>query len=696
MFTRDMKPFEFEYRMIGADGRVVWLKDMVSVIVENDRPVILRGLMVDVTARKAAEMERARLAAVLETTTDFVGMSDTQGRTLFVNPAGCRMLGLELNEALGKRFDEFHPEWAAELILREGLPAALKHGVWQGETALRTRTGRIIPVSQVIIAKSGPSGVVEFLSTIIRDVSDRRAIEEALRLSEDRYRRLVELAPEAIVLFDLETGRFSEANPAAERLFGLTREELLQVGPVELSVPVQPDGRPSEVAAREYIQQAIDGEIAHFEWMHCNRDGKPVPCEIRLLRFTSSRGMQIRASISDITLRKEAEHERQMFERRLQDSQKLESLGVLAGGIAHDFNNLLTGILGNASLASAEIGKEGLAADCLAEIEKAARRAGELCQQMLAYSGRGRFEVKRLDLSALVEDAASLLRHSVSKSAILSFNLVPGLPAVAADQTQLRQVLMNLVINASDAIGEANGSIKVSTGTMDADDEYLRGTSPAQDLPAGRYAYLEVEDSGSGMSPETLSRIFDPFFTTKFTGRGLGLAAVLGILRGHGGALKVDTAVGQGTTFRLLLPVAGGRASRPTPDPATAPRWRGEGTVLLVDDEEIVRTTTRRVLERFGFEVVVAADGREALARLTERKGDFDMTLLDLTMPELNGEQALRLMLDQWPDLKVLVMSGYSEYEVADRLDNGGASGFIQKPFSAGDLRNKLRELLGQ
>ncbi len=694
--SRDKKALEFEYRMIAADGRVVWLKDMVSVLLENGKPAVLRGLMVDITGRKAAEMERARLAAVLETTTDFVGMSDTAGKTLFLNPAGCRMMGIELNEAIGKRFEEFHPEWATELIRREGLPAALKHGVWQGETALRTRTGRIIPVSQVIIAKSGPTGVVEFLSTIIRDLSDRQAIEEALRLSEERYRRLVELAPDAIVLFDLDSGRFSEVNPAAERLFGLSREELLTVGPVELSVPVQPDGRSSDVAAQEYIQQAIDGEIAHFEWMHCNRAGQPVPCEIRLLRFAAPRGVQIRASITDITQRKAVEQERQMLERRLQDSQKLESLGVLAGGIAHDFNNLLTGILGNASLAFAEIGKDGLAADCLAEIEKASRRAGELCQQMLAYSGRGRFEVKRLDLSALVEDAASLLRHSVSKSAILSFNLTAGLPAVAADPTQLRQVLMNLVINASDAIGEANGSIKVSTGVMNADDDYLRRTQPAQALPAGPYAYLEVEDSGAGMSPETLSRIFDPFFTTKFTGRGLGLAAVLGILRGHGGALKVDTVLGEGTTFRLLLPVAAGRAARPTPDPGSAPRWRGEGTVLLVDDEEIVRTTTRRVLERFGFEVVVAADGREALDRLAERKGGFDMTLLDLTMPELNGEQALRLMRSQWPELKVLVMSGYSEHEVADRLDNGGASGFIQKPFSAGDLRNKLRELLGQ
>jgi PAS domain S-box-containing protein len=606
------------------------------------------------------------------------------------------MLGLPADEVLDAKISDLHPAWAMDLIRETAIPGAIKHGAWQGETALVNRAGREIPVSQVIIASTTPGGEVEFLSTIIRDLSDRQTIEEELRLSEERYRRLVEHAPEAIVLFEVETGFFSEVNPVAERLFGLSREELMKVGPVEMSAPVQPDGRKSREAARGYIEQAIAGAIPVFEWVHRNKAGQDIPCEVRLLRFSSLRGIQLRASISDISARKQVEAERQMFERRLQDTQKLESLGVLAGGIAHDFNNLLTGILGNASLAFAEIGKDGLAAECLAEIEKASRRAGELCQQMLAYSGRGRFEVRELDLTALVEDAASLLRHSISKSAILTFDLARNLSAVAADPTQLRQVLMNLVINASDAIGEGNGTIRVTTGSMHADDDFLRGTYPARDLPAGQYIFLEVTDSGAGMTPETLARIFDPFFTTKFTGRGLGLAAVLGILRGHGGALKVDTAPGMGSTFRLLLPVVSGRVGRITPAPIATPKWRGEGTVLLVDDEEIVRNTTRRVLEKFGFEVVLAANGREALARLDERQGGFALTLLDLTMPELSGEQALRLMRARWPGLKVLVMSGYSEHEVADRLDNGGSSGFIQKPFSAGDLRNKLRELLGE
>jgi PAS domain S-box-containing protein len=692
---RDKQDHQFEYRMIAADGRVVWLKDMVSVSLEEE-PLLLRGLMVDITARKIAEMERGRLAAIVESTSDFVGVADAQGRVLFVNRAGRRMLGLSPDQVIESSIGDFHAPWATERVRREGVPTAIAAGVWQGETALLSRSGREIPVSQVILASKTPSGEVEFISTIMRDLSERQSIEEALRLSEERYRQLVEHAPEAIVLLDVDTGRFSEVNPVAEQLFGLSREQLLQVGPIELSPPMQPDGRSSAEAGESYIHQAIAGGAPVFEWIHRHASGRDVPCEIRLIRFDSPRGVQLRASIADISARKHAETERQLFERRLQETQKLESLGVLAGGIAHDFNNLLTGILGNASLAFAEIGKEGLAAECLAEIEKAGRRAGELCQQMLAYSGRGRFEVKQLDLSALVEDAASLLRHSISKTAILGFDLARNLPAVSADPTQLRQVLMNLVINASDAIGEENGSIRVVTGTVQADQEYLSETIPSRDLPSGQYVFLEVSDTGAGMTPETLARIFDPFFTTKFTGRGLGLAAVLGILRGHGGALKVDTVLGEGSSFRLLLPIVSGRVGRITPAPIAATRWRGEGTVLLVDDEEIVRNTTRRVLEKFGFEVVVAANGRAALARLDERHGNFAVTLLDLTMPELSGEQALRLMRDRWPGLKVLVMSGYSEHEVADRLDHGGASGFIQKPFTAGDLRIKLRELLGQ
>ena len=388
------------------------------------------------------------------------------------------------------------------------------------------------------------------------------------------------------------------------------------------------------------------------------------------------------------------ERQREMMERKLLETQKLESLGVLAGGVAHDFNNLLTGILGNAGLMRLELPEHSPVQEMLVDIENSALRAADLCKQMLAYAGKGRFVVQRLDLSALVHDSARLLQLSISKGAVLSFDLVANLPRIQADATQLRQIVMNLVINASEAIGERSGRIVVTTGLMTADRAYLTETYLSPDLPEGDYVFIEVSDNGAGMSAETRARIFDPFFTTKFTGRGLGLAAVLGIVRGHRGALKVYTEPGRGTSFKLLLPCVDGLAENTGVAAGHAPRWTGEGTVLIVDDEETVRTVASRMLKAHGFEVVLAADGREALARFREQAGRFRLVLLDLTMPHLNGEETFRELRQIQPDARVLLMSGFNEQEAINRFTGKGLAGFVQKPFTPESLLAKLQAVL--
>lgn len=389
-----------------------------------------------------------------------------------------------------------------------------------------------------------------------------------------------------------------------------------------------------------------------------------------------------------------AEQQRAQMERKLLETQKLESLGVLAGGVAHDFNNLLTGILGNAGLMRLELPEHSPVQEMLADIEHSALRAADLCKQMLAYAGKGRFVVQRLDLSALVEDTARLLQLSVSKKAVLSFDLTADLPRIQADATQLRQIVMNLVINASEAIGEQSGRIVVTTGLMTADRAYLTETYLSPDLPEGDYVFLEVSDNGMGMSAATRARIFDPFFTTKFTGRGLGLAAVLGIVRGHRGALKVYTEPGRGTSFKLLLPCVDGPAENADAAAGRQPRWTGEGTILVVDDEETVRTVASRMLKAHGYQVVLAADGREALARFRERAGEFRLVLLDLTMPHMNGEETFREMRHLQPDARVLLMSGFNEQEAVNRFTGKGLAGFLQKPFTPESLLSKLQEVL--
>ena len=396
----------------------------------------------------------------------------------------------------------------------------------------------------------------------------------------------------------------------------------------------------------------------------------------------------------DLTSRSQAESERQELERKLLDMQKLESLGVLAGGIAHDFNNLLTAILGNAQLARIQLQPASPVRQHLLEIERTSVQAADLCKQMLAYSGQGRIEVRLLDFNRVIRDMSQLLRVSVAKKAQLSFNLAHNLPKVRGDVSQIRQVLMNLVINASEAITSSEGSIWVSTGVVHRAKELFRGLTVTGKPEERDYVFIEIADTGCGMSAETQARIFDPFFTTKFTGRGLGLAAVLGIVKGHGGTLELESHEGEGTTFTLLFPCA-----EAVPEPlihedemAPNPHWSGEGLVLVVDDEESVRTLATRMLEAFEFRVVTAVDGRDGVEKFSENADAITIVLLDVTMPVMGGLEVLERIRSIRRDVPVLFMSGYMREGQLHNLDK--ATDFLQKPFKMEELQEKLRVLL--
>jgi two-component system, cell cycle sensor histidine kinase and response regulator CckA len=405
----------------------------------------------------------------------------------------------------------------------------------------------------------------------------------------------------------------------------------------------------------------------------------------------------------DITDALEAEAERLSLERQVQHAQKLESLGVLAGGIAHDFNNLLTSILGNANLALEDLDPSSPSRAELREIDKATRRAADLCGQMLAYSGRGSFVLEPIHLGQLVQEMAHLLQASISKRAALRCDLPQELPLFEGDATQIRQVVMNLITNASEAVGEQGGQIVLSTGYMSCDRAYLdaasRGVGTASDPPLaeGTYVYLEVTDSGCGMDSVTLSKLFDPFFTTKFTGRGLGMSAVQGIMRGHKAALSVSSEPGEGTHFQLLFPSTrdGALATQPRPQPPPKTEWRGSGTILLVDDDEAIRWVSGRMLERAGFNVLTACDGLEGVEVFVERADDIDCVLLDLTMPRMDGGEALENMRRHRPDVTVIVCSGYQKNDAIGRFGGNMPAAFLQKPYDFAALVARLEEVLG-
>ena len=421
--------------------------------------------------------------------------------------------------------------------------------------------------------------------------------------------------------------------------------------------------------------------------------------ERRVAERTAELETANKALQAEIIERELAEEERRKVQVKLLHAQKLESLGVLSGGIAHDFNNLLVGILGNAGLALQELPADSPAQQTMKDIETAALRAAELTRQLLAYAGKGQFVVGPVNLSQLVEEMGNLLATAVAKNARLDFQFPDRLHTIEADATQLRQVVMNLITNASEAIGTASGTIIVRTGVMDVDRGYLAETQLGVGLPAGRYAYVEVQDDGHGMHPATQARIFDPFFTTKFTGRGLGLAAVLGIVRAHRGAIRVTSAPGRGTTIRILLPCGDGdpvELARRSSDPGSAALDTLTGTVLVVDDEETVRNVARRILVANGFSVRLAGGGVEAMKVVRDDPGAIDAVLLDMTMPDMSGVVTLQELLRIKPGLRIVLSSGYAQEDAAPLVDAPGATGFIQKPYRPADLVATIRSALAR
>lgn len=573
---------------------------------------------------------------------------------------------------------------AVDQGLREGLPFDL-------ELQMLTALGKCIWVRAIGIPEHEEGRTVRLFGSF-QNITHRRQAQEALRLSEEQIRRVVHSSPDCLLELDLSR-RIVSVNPRGlEMLERANPEAVLGQDWVELW--------PAEM--KKHLETGLEavtrGQDARFQVFGPVGRKSLRWWDMQLTAIRDPRGRldRILVSARDISELKQAEADREEFQRNLLQTQKLESLGVLAGGIAHDFNNLLTGILGNAELIRLSLPTASPAAEFLRQIEKSAERAADLCRQMLAYAGKGRFLVEPIDLSAVVAETVQLLQLSVvSKKANMSMFLTQGLSPILGDATQIRQVLMNLVINASEALGEAEGQIRISTGQMHVDRTLLTRAQAGSQLLEGEYVFLEVTDTGCGMDEATLARIFEPFFTTKFTGRGLGLSAVLGIVRAHKGILQVQSTPGGGSTFRLYFP--------PTSRPIVLPRlshlgevgWRGRGIVLVVDDEDPVRRIAVEMTHSFGFDTLEARDGREAIEVL-QRRPEIRVMLLDLTMPRLDGEQTLKELGSLLGDVRVILMSGYSKRELSERFAGLGLAGFLQKPFTRDQIGKKLREALGE
>jgi PAS domain S-box-containing protein len=546
-------------------------------------------------------------------------------------------------------------------------------------------------------------GVMEFLATETRSVDDdllkmaeslghqigefveRTSAQQRVAEREESYRVLTETVTDGILTVDA-SHRILFANAAAGRIFGYSPEELAGL---DLSLLMPDSQRARHQAA---MAQYLETGQRHMAWDSFrttgrHRAGYDIPIELSLGEYRRQDQRLFVAILRDIT-------DRTRMDEALRQTTKLESLGILAGGIAHDFNNLLTGVMGNISLALDTIPDSNPAKPNLQDAVEATERAAILTRQLLAYAGKGRFLIQPTDISGLVREISSLVRRSIPSHVALRLDLADSLPKVEADVAQLQQLLMNLVINGAEAIPEGRqGTVLVITRLQHMDAEQIASLGVSEIVP-GDYVAINVHDNGVGMDEATLSRIFDPFFTTKFTGRGLGLAAAGGIVRGHKGGLKVFSSPGQGTTFRVLLPAAATARDSVQAPAAARDGLGGRGMILLVDDEPIVRRVATSALTRYGYTVVSSDNGREGVERFRELHTRLKLVILDMTMPVMSGEEALDRLREIDPEIPVILSSGYSEMEATRRFAGRELAGFLQKPYTAAQLAAKVQSVL--
>ncbi len=505
-----------------------------------------------------------------------------------------------------------------------------------------------------------------------------------LRQSENQFRTLIQFAPDAILLLDLEEDKFIDANPLACALFKRSKADILSMDPMNL---YPDDDRETQRQSRHEIFDTLSEEGQFIgERTFVTANGREFPAEVRVVALPGQKQLA-RTSIIDITNRKQRE-------ASMLQSQKLESLGVMAGGIAHDFNNLLLAMLGQSQIAQRKLGPDNSATKNIVKIEKAAQRASELTRQMMAYAGRGQTaERSAININALIAENTDLLRATIPNTITIHTDLKRGLPIVFGERGQIQQVIMNMMINGSEAIGTGNGDLWVSTSVYTLDDAELQAWQGiTTDIKPGQYVRLAFRDNGSGMTPETKMRIFDPFFTTKNTGHGLGLAAVLGIIRSHGGSIRLDSELGIGTMFQILFPIDLRKQNRGSAETPTADLDALAGkTILVIDDDESVLETISETLRSYEMNVHQALSGTDGIALFRDNQNAIDLTLVDVSMPGISGVETMRQLHKIQAQAKVILSSGYNQLDadkVAELEDNVT---FLQKPYRT----EQLLDLIG-
>lgn len=630
--------------------------------------------------------DEEQYAALLESANDIIYTHDLAGNFLTVNPAVEPLLGYSVAEVLTMNIADVLPQEQLQVARQKMVQKVEGATTTVYELEVRAKDGRCVPfeISSRILMRDGQP--VAILG-IARDVRQRVEAVEALRASERRNKAILGAIPDTLVRIgpdNIIKGARWQIRPwtrvRPEQVIG---QSVMRV--IEMYDKSQRDTMYAFSEKLDAVRQSGEAQAVTFDF---DNGSERRNFEARILPAGEG---EVLAIFRDVT-------EEKREEAALQETQKLESIGVLAGGIAHDFNNLLTGILAQSSLAQARLPEGHPAHASLQKAVGAARRAADLTRQLLAYAGKGQFEIKAIDINCLVEENSGLFATMMPGTAVLTLDLAGDLAAVEMDEGQLQQVVMNLVINAAEAVREKGGEVRVTTGhRMLAPDTSGEGWIGNERPAPGPYVSLRVEDDGAGIDPDKVHRIFDPFYSTKAGGRGLGLAATLGIVRTAGGGVKVESVPGQGAAFEIYLPAA--TAVVPEARPAAPAPGTLQGGVLIIDDEEPVREAVHDILESVGMRVWAAPDGRAGLEAYQVHQAEIDLVLVDMQMPEMDGEATFWALHHFDPQVRVLLSSGYSAGELSRRFPENGPVTFLQKPYDRrrllGVIRNALHDYDG-
>jgi two-component system, cell cycle sensor histidine kinase and response regulator CckA len=650
------------------------------------------GIVRDTTDRKRAEValreSEERFANFLNASKDLVFIKDQHYRYLFVNKANQEFFGLSEQEIIGKTDFELMPEELAEECVKSDQRAIAENDI---VTVEERSADRIFEIRKFPVRLACQEvGVGAF----IRDITARKRAEEALGDSEEKYRNLVESISDVIFEIDRQ-GTLTYISPVVRNMAGFEAEDLIGKAFLEF---VHPEDRDTLM---KRFSELTEGVEYPWEYRVVGKSG-----EVRYVRTFTRPIMKknifegARGTLIDITDRKKLEEQRLEMERKLLHAQKLESLAVMAGGIAHDFNNQLAIVLGNLELALTDQTLDPETRLSMENAVKASEKSAELSRQMLIYSGSAFYLTTDIHLDELLNRNIGLMKLSFSKNISLNLENYSSLPPIKGDPEQIQRAIMNLLTNASEAIGDNGGDVTIRTGVMDCDPEYLIHSRLQEKPEPGRFVFLEVVDNGCGMSDETLQKIFDPFFTTKFWGRGLGMPEVMGIVKGHHGAIIVDSRVGEGTTIRVLLPAmvlnessfkTGEVVAVIDPKSGSAAERK---TILVVDDEELVRGMVLRRLGILGYDTIQASDGEKGVRIFQARSNEIDLVILDFGMPKMNGVEAFAELIRIKPDVKVILCSGYTEDTVLQSFPGQRPSGVLHKPYKMEDLQAELQRLL--